>query len=307
MSGRFRIVFLSLALLFASGVLVTSAPAKTAAKKPAKVKTAVAPAKAPAGPTAREILEKLAANIKSLQSYKFTTFLEGYDTFTKDRQKNMIGDYKSLAEKVGNPEVKVYEKPVLKRGTYDVKFMKPYLSQMKIVRSDFVPSIIYGTLITYRSDKDPEAWWAKLRILPIAIKRNVTKDDAGGAITSNWDNILLYMLFYSDIADISLAPEAEFDGRKCYVLRYTFDWKKRPVWNHKEPPFGDFEVPDQIKNLLWPEMLKTERQKYSSIDYFIDKERMIPLMSEEYINNGEFYWRTMYKDIQLGGLKESDF
>jgi hypothetical protein len=305
MASKLRIVYLTIAIFLATNIAVVSVPGKTTAKKPAPAKTAT-PAKAPADAAAREVLTKLADTVKSLQSYKCRAYLEGLDTYTKDRQKAVTGNYKAMAEKTGT-EVKIADKPQVKRGLYEIKFMKPYLYQMRIIKSDFVPKIIFGTVITYRSDEDPEVWWAKPKISPIAIKRSITKDDSGGALTTNWYNVLLHMIYYAaGNADITLLPDADFEGRKCYVLRYTFDWKKHPTWTHKQPDFAAFGVNDQIKKLLWADLLDIEKQKFSTINYYIDKERMIPLMTEEYIE-GEFHWRTQFKDIELGGLKTSDF
>jgi len=287
-------VLVALSIAFcANGATVKTAPAK---------KT-IAPV--PADNQAKDVLNKLIASIKSLESYKFTAFLEGMDTFTKDRQKDMVGDYKSLAKKT-NTSVEVEEKAQMKRGLYEVKFMKPYLNQMKVVKSDFVPKLIYGTLITYRADKDPEVWWAKPKISPIAIKRSVEKDDSAGAITMNWYNVLLHLMYYSTNADLSLQPETVYEERPCYVLRVTFDWNKRPKWNHKKPDFAEFGIPGPIQEVLWKDMLEIERQKFTYIDYFIDKERLIPLKTEEYVE-GKFHWRTMFRDIAIGGLTADDF
>ncbi|MFA6451304.1 MAG: hypothetical protein WCX65_17660 [bacterium] len=303
MHSKFRVLYLTFVLFLATNIAVISAPAKQA-KKPAPAKAA-APAKAPADADARALLSKLVANVKSLDSYKFKAYLEGYDTFSKDRQKDIAGGYKNLAEKTGT-DVKIAEKPQMKRGLYEAKFMKPYLTQMKIIKSDFVPKILLGTIITYRSDKDPDVWWAKPKISPVAIKRSIVKDDSAGATTMNWNKIMIQMIYYGSNADLSLQPEVDFDGHKCYVLRFSFDWTKRPVWNHKQPPIKDFGMPVQINDIIWGEMIKIEKQKFSSIDYFIDKERMVPLKIEESID-GEFFWRTMFKDVEIGGLKESDF
>lgn len=287
---------LAIALIFAFCTIV--ADAKTA---PAPKATATARTDA----SAKDILKRLIASIKSLDSYKFTALLEGMDTFTKDRQKEMVGDYKTLAKKT-KTNVEVEENAQMKRGLYEVKFMKPYLNQMKVVKSDFVPKIIYGTLITYRSDKDPEVWWAKPKISPMAVKRSVAKDDSAGAITMNWYNVLLHLMYYSANADISLQMETVFEDRPCYVLRVTFDWDKRPKWNHKKPGFDEFGIPKPIQEVLWKDMLEIERQKFTYIDYFIDKERMIPLKTEEYVE-GKFHWRTMFKNITIGGLSPDDF
>jgi hypothetical protein len=257
------------------------------------------------GPTAEYIYEKTLSTYDGINSVKYTWYAEGMDTFTKDRQKQMSGNYDSLAKKAG-VEQKVEVKPKLVRGKYEIKYMKPYLQQMYIIKSDFVPKIIWGTLLTYRSDKDQTVWWAKPKISPIAIKRSVEKDDAGGALTSNWTVALLDWQYYRGNSDISIQPEGEYDGKKCYVVRFTFDWKKRPQWNHKKPPFEKYDVPEPVKNIIWKDMLDIEKQKFSYIDYYIDKEKFWLLDSEEYIN-GKFHWRNGFRNVEVDTLTEKDF
>jgi len=260
---------------------------------------------ASAPPTASDVFDKLIAAYNNLDSYSATVFTEGYDTFLKERQKRMNNDYSLLAKSQG-VTLQIDDKPVFKRGHYTLKFKKPYLQQLKIVKSDFTPAIAYGTLLTYRSDGDPEAWWAKLKFLPFALKKSVAENDAGGAITSNWVVTFMHMFYYKTNSDMTLAPDASVNGRKCYVIRFSFDWNKHPKWDRVEPPFADFEIPAQIKNLVWNEIQKNEEQKFSNVDYFIDKQKFVLLRSEEYID-GKFQWRTDYRDIKLGGLTIEDF
>ena len=60
-------------------------------------------------------------------------------------------------------------------------------------------------------------------------------------------------------------PDAEFDGKDCYVIRFTFDWEKRPEWTRKKPPFKKYQIPSQIEKLIWDGMLETEEQKFSQL------------------------------------------
>lgn len=255
--------------------------------------------------TAEQILDKALSAYDGIKSHKYTLYSEGMDTFTKDQQKDMTGHYDNFAKKAG-VENKVEDQPKLTRGKYDIKYMKPYLQQMLVIKSDFTPKIVWNTLITYRSDKDQDVWWAKPKIFPIAIKRSVEKDAAGGALTSNWTVTLLYMQYYKNNADLSLQPDREFDGRQCYVIRYTFDWKKRPKWDHKQPPIDKYGVPGPIKDIIWKDMLNIEKQKNSHNDYYIDKENFRLLNTEEYIE-GKFHWRNSFKNIEVNTLTEKDF
>jgi hypothetical protein len=255
--------------------------------------------------TAAQIYDKLLKTYESVDSHSYTWLAEGMDTFTKDRQKEMTGNYESMAKKAGVTN-EVEEKAKLVRGKYEIKFKKPYLQQMKVIKSDFTPSIIWGTLITYRSDKVKEDWWAKPKISPVAIKRSVKDDDAGGALTANWTVALLYMQYYKGNAELSRQPDAEVMGRPCYVIRYTFDWEKRPKFNRVKPPFSKYSVPGPIEAVIWNDMIGIEKQRNSHNDYFIDKEKFWLLKIEEFVG-GKFHWRNTFADLEVDKLTDKDF
>jgi len=254
---------------------------------------------------AKKLLQEVLDAYEDIDSHSYTWRAEGMDTFTKERQKQMTGNYDSLAKRAGVKH-DVDEEPKLTRGKYEIEFMKPYLQQMKVIRSDFTPKIVWGTLITYRSDKNQDIWWAKPKISPIAIKRSVKDDDAGGALTSNWTSTLLGMIFYAHNASLSVQPDAEFDGRPCHLLRYVFDWEGKPELDRNKPPFDKFQVPSPIQRIMWDGMLEIEDQKITRIDYFIDREKLVVLQTEKYIN-GEFHWRNSFVDIEINTLTEKDF
>ncbi|HOX28839.1 MAG TPA: hypothetical protein PLQ76_06775 [bacterium] len=288
-------VFLSTTAMSAGSRIVT--PKQAASKK------ASAPSRQELA--ARQIIDKLLKEYKSVDSMKYDWLAEGMDTFTKDQQKNISGDYKTMSSRQG-VKVEVQDKPKLVRGKYEIKFKKPYLSQMKIIKSDFTPKLIWGTVITYRSDGDPDVWWAKPKISPIAIKRNVEKDDPAGSITSNWSIALLYLQYYITNSTMSLQPDGVADGKECFVVRLNFDWNKRPKWNHKQPPFDDYALPEPIKKLVWKEMLKIEKQKFSYIDYYIEKSTYHLIMIEEYID-GKFHWRNTFSKVEVNTVNTNDF
>lgn len=261
---------------------------------------------------ARQLLDKLVGNyLANIDSHKYMWYSAGDDRFSKERQKSMSGSYGDMAKEKGADVGEVSDKPEIKRGLYEIEFMKPYLVQMKVVRSDFIPkavrAFVFGTLVTYRSDKLRDVWWAKLKFSPFAWKKSVEKDDAGGALKSGWTGSLLHLLYFADNAsELSVQPDAEFDGKKCKVLRLSFDWEKNPEWNHKKPPFDKFQVPEQIEKIIWEGMLEIEQQKFEYIDHFIDAEKNILLKIEEYID-GKLHWRNSFTDIEINTLTEKDF
>lgn len=259
---------------------------------------------APSSP--KDLLNKMVKANDALKSYKYTWMFEGYDTFTKERRKEMSGHYDNIAKKAGVEDQKVGEEAKLVRAKYDIEFMKPYLSQMTVIKSDLTPKLLWGAVITYRADKDENVWWAKPKISPMAVKRSVKDDDAGGAFASNWSVALLYILYYADNGTLSLSGEKPCEDGTCYVLTVNFDWKKKPAWNHKRPPFDKFKIPSLVADIIWKDLQKVEKQKFSHIDYFVRKKDFTIYKEEQYINE-KFHWRNMFANAQLNGLSESDF
>lgn len=268
----------------------------------AHTQEAVAPPEA--GLTGEQLLQKVLDAYDDIDSHKYTWFAEGYDTYTKERQKQMKSNTSGLAKKAG-VDHEIDEEGRIVRGKYEIEFMKPYLTQMLVVRSDFTPKIVWGTLITYRSDKNEDVWWAKPDISPFAIKRSVANDDAGGSITGNWTVAMLYMHFYKNNATLSVQPEKEFDDHPCYVLRYSFDWEKNPEWSDTKPPFDRYNVPGPVRDVIWKDM-QNIIEKYSHIDYYIDKEGLFLRLQDEYIG-GEFHWKNAFRNIEINKLDKSDF
>lgn len=258
-------------------------------------------------PEAKKVFDKVMSTfLNDIDSHKYLWNIEGYDKFSKERQKEMAGHYDDIAKKQG-AEVEISENVEIKRGGYIIEFKKPYLTQMEIVKSDFVPVLLNGSLITYRSDKKQNKWYVKPKISPVAVGRSIEKDDAGGAITAGWPVVLLYLQYYHDnAATVTLQPDATFDGKKCKVIRLTFDWKKTPAWNKKKPPFAKFAVPAPIEKIIWDGMLDIEQQKFSHIDYFVDAKQNVVVKTEEYIN-GKFHWRNTFTKIEINKLTEKDF
>lgn len=256
--------------------------------------------------SAKELADMVVKAYDGIESHKYTWTFEGMDTFSKERRKEMAGHYKDVAKKAGVEDEGVDDQAKKVRAKYEIEFMKPYLSQMKVVKSDVTPKIIWGTVITYRSDKDPDVWWAKPKISPVAVKRSVKDDDAGGAFTSNWTVAILYMLYYMENGAATLSAEQPCEDGSCYVLSITFDWEKTPKWNHKKPPFDRLQVPAQIADIIWKDMQKIEDQKFSRIDYFIRKKDLTLYKEEQYIN-GKFHWRNNFLNAELNGLNKKDF
>lgn len=261
-------------------------------------------AEAPA--TAGELVDMTLKAYDGIQSHKYTWTFEGMDTFSKERRKEMAGHYESMAKKAGVEADEVEDTSKMVRAKYEIKFMKPYLSQMKVIKSDVTPKIIWGTIITYRSDKNEDVWWAKPKISPVAIKRSVKDDDAGGAFTSNWTVALMHLQYFMENGETSLGEEQACEDGTCYVLSISFEWEKTPKWNRKKPSFEKFQIPEAVADIIWKDLLSIESQKFSRVDYFIRKKDLTLYKEEQYID-GKFHWRNSFINVELNGLDKKDF
>jgi len=252
-----------------------------------------------------ELFKKVVSTYQALKSYEFVNYKKGYDTFSKERETETKGTYGEVGKKIGKKVEmnEVSQKPQIKEGVYEVRFKKPFLLQMKIIKSDFCPSVVYGTVITYRPDKDPNVWWAKLKYMPVAMKRSVKKDDSGGFFSMGWAFSIINMHNQKKNGIMKIKGMEKVQGRDCYLLEFTFDPKRVKPY---QPNLKEWGVPAALESELNNTIRGLKKQKTSSVKYWIDAQRFLILKSEEYVR-GKFHWQDEYRDIKLNHLSAEDF
>ncbi len=261
---------------------------------------------------AEEVYKNVMSAFMKIDSYKLTNYRKGHDYSSQETKDNLssqakvIGKsfYKGVEEEEGHP---------IMEGTYELKFKKPYLLQMKLIKSDYTPSIAYGTIVTYRPDKTPENWWAKPKFLPFAIKRSVEKDDAGGFFQMGWTFNLIEMEYFKNVASaLSVKGLEKFQGKDCYILEFVFS---DALVDQKEPKKGKdgykvnlklWGIPLELKKIAEAHMNDLMKKNITKYIYLIEKEQFIILKAEEYVD-GKFRQLSEYKDIELNTLSEKDF
>lgn len=260
--------------------------------------------------TADQVIQKTVDTYNKLDSYKMADYKYGYDTFSKDRQKEMTSAYKDMAKQQGvNADAgkPVSRKPEIKQGSYEVIFKKPYMMRMTILKSDYVPDFVIGSVLTYNTSKNAKQWEAKLKSIPVAIKRSVAKDDSGGFLEMGWAFAIMSMQNIKAAGSAKLAGQEKVNGINCYVIEVKFtpaQWSKfKPI----SPDLKKLGVPQELNKVLTSNTLPTPgKEKYSSVKYWIDSSRFLLIRSEEYID-GKFYWRNEYRNIVLNKQTASDF
>lgn len=243
----------------------------------------------------------------NLKSYEFTQFDSGYDTFTKKRRRDMTKAYSKDAERLKQAAPDVTEKTKLVEGTYLVRFMKPYLIRMKLVQSDFVPSIVHGTTVTYRPDRNPDTWTARVKYLPfVPFNRSVEKNDPGGFFGMGWTVPIMLMDVYAKLAETKLLKTEKFTERKCRVVAFAFRFGKNEEITLPPQDFRRWNIPKQVDKYIAQDLSGIKDERPSKILYWIDAENFLILKTERY-NDGKLHWTTEYRDIETNHLTEKDF
>ena len=256
-----------------------------------------------------ELIDKVMDNYTHINSYRYTKCTEGDDTFSKEREKAAKQTIKKEVEKEMNVKMKkmdgdeTVEKPVIKKSCLSYKFMKPYLCQMVAINSDYIPKFMEGVMLTYRPDKDPKVFWAKLKFSPFALKRPITSE-SDGFLSGNWTMTLIGMNHYRQNGVMKLAGREKLDGRDTYLLKFTFP----DLDNIKigKVDIAKWQAPREIAFKIKEQLDTLGKEKQSEATYWIDAERFIILKVQNKIA-GKTHWTETYRDIKINNLSKEDF
>ncbi len=268
-------------------------------------------------PKPEQLLKELNTALKNIESYSYTIYQEGWDVFTKESEKKAREEYSKEAEKKYSKAADKYrdtaesqlpeekEKPIFKKSIMEYKFMKPYLLQMTVIDSDYVPDFLNNSKLTYRPDNDPKVVWFKFKYLPFALKRDV-EGEYGSFFTANWQIALMILDYYSKNAEIKVEGIEDYKGNEAYKVVFTFNVKTEADVKKYEIDYKKWGIPIETKYKVDKTLEVLPRQKFSSITYWIDVKRKIILGREEYIG-GKLHWREWYENIKLNHLTKKDF
>jgi hypothetical protein len=147
-----------------------------------------------------ELFTKMQKAYKAIDSYSYTNDQGEYDTFNKEYQKETAKNYSDYNSKYGDGKnSNVSDKPEYKRGNYEVKFCKPYGIRMKIISSDYTPSVLNNAEFIYRPGSDPKNFTVKimgLGFIPLEFQRDVQKENTGDFLVMNWTVDLLQLDYF---------------------------------------------------------------------------------------------------------------
>jgi len=259
-----------------------------------------------------EIIAQSLKHIDSLESYSFTVWGKGIEKDLSDleaRTKNVKGDVadkygKGMANKAADAPKDTGEPR--KMGYHvSVKFMKPYLIQMKVDQSDYVPKIIYGSLMTYRPDNDPNVFWFKPKISPAAIKREVASESGTLLYSSMHMDFIMMELLAKDAKPV-LKGTKKVDDLECYDVAFEFPGGKGI--KKYDVDFGKWkEIPKEARPTVNKQAKSIFEKPVSSMHYLFDKKTLWLVGTEEYEPDGSLKYKKWWRDIKENHLSKKDF
>lgn len=266
----------------------------------------------------KQIVQKSEDYMLSLNSYSYTVNAEGWDTNPGESAKRVSSTADSAGKQFGNVAVVTKEannakkdagktdtsKWVYKKYNVENRFMKPYLIRSFVVMSEYTPEIIWGSVLTYRPDKNPKVFWIKPKISPTPIKRDITTES--GKLPA----VNLYLEYaILDGLGKSLKPALKGSKKIAGADNYMVEWVipkgklKAPAVDFKKwgtPKEGQKDFTDEVGKYF------TDKNIARTVYYF-DKKSFLPLMREDYQTNGKLLRRLLWTKISVNNLTVKDF
>ena len=146
---------------------------------------------------------------------------------------------------------------------------------MKIVSSDYTPSVLDDAQLIYKPDEDPNNFAVKIKFLkfiPMTFHKDVQKEVTGDFLVMNWTVDLLQLDYYLKNGKASISSEKEkIDNRDTYLLEFKFPKNIKP----SVPKYDLGDIPSQAKYKVDYTLASLGKLKYSSVKYWVDKKDFI--------------------------------
>ena len=267
----------------------------------------------------KAIYQKTLDAYHHIKSYSYINHQGEYNLFSKETEEGAKESYGAFAKGFGynyenyydqngfikNNQNNPFKNSQFKQGTYQYKFMKPFIIQMALVNSDYLPEILHKSVMTYRPDKDPGVF----RFFPrsssfFSLSRSID-DESGSFLTMNWTTDLIKMQFLNENGTVRLLEKEKIDGRDCYILEFS-SINERSGDNTTGTRFLLSDIPKDISTKIDQSLSGITKKNFSSVKYWIDAEKFFIVKIEEYIQ-GHTYSSKTYKDIKINQLSLTDF
>lgn len=236
-----------------------------------------------------DILSKTKDSVMKMKSSSYRASMER----RTDLQENGLKDKKK--DKAKTPDVEQFE--------VNIKFMKPYLFQARLIRSNFGPK---GAEMTYRPDKDNNVFYVKMKKMPFAVKRKLEKEKSGKLLVMTFSIALSTLSYFAESgSSLSIPGMTEINGNKCYILRVNIEKQSKQPLNRNSID-SKLGIPDPIKEIVLENIGDRFRNGITRIDYFIKADDFLPVLIEEYTGN-ELHARVKFEEISLNSITMDEF
>lgn len=260
----------------------------------------------------KQIIAKAKERAMGLESYSFTVYKEGWDfnmEKTAEATESVAGEAKNnpVAGKYADKVDKVdASKPKWMTYESNHKYTKPYLLKMEIIKSDYVPAMLQGAVMTYRPDKIKKGnyFYVKPKISPIGIKRG-TETVSGNFFYSTWHINYMKIEMLAKQIEPKLEGIAKSEGRDAYKIVFDFPQNKKietyPV------DYNAWGIPEPVQWRFRDEIGEFSRGNISKAVFYFDVKTLDMLQSDVFQANGEIYYHRVWKDIKVNHLTKDDF
>lgn len=276
-------------------------------------------AAASASPSAGEILKEVKETIEGLGSFSYLVKEEDYqDEILKERVSVALESFKEDAKQVSaalgdeRDLEKEVEREQIKSGIYGIRFVRPYMREMVILKSGYIPDTIHflkNATLFYRPDVDPELIYMKSRS-GLILFQPIKELETGGFFTMTcW----LYDVLEADYliekgGKLSLAGEEELEEGDTWVLQ--IDIRDNPSLDR---PFAfteeEYGIPEQVRPRIDRELDDMKRRirlhKQGTVKYWVDKKKYL-ILKKEILFGGKCIVRTTMSKVKTNNLEKDD-
>lgn len=276
-------------------------------------------APAAAAESAASILQKVKTTVRSLDSFSYVNVEDDYqDEVVKARVLKSFTSAKGDAKKLGTvfgSEIdmakEAKENVEYRAGKYLIQYVKPYLLQLQLLETDYIPKgadFVKGGYVLYRPDVKKNFVFLKFANSPMILGQNIRQNDLGFLFTQNW----LYDVTEHDFLlrhspGPKLIGEKEINGRAAYYVEIPLKYNpKAPAFTYSEK---DSHITAEAKYYVdWGlEEMRERLEKHGAgiVRLWIDKKENVILKKEVLFNN-KVFTRKESRDISLNSLTKAN-
>lgn len=276
--------------------------------------SAISASSAPAAPSALEILKKTRDKVAGLKSYSFIVHrFDLADQFVTKRNEDALKAYKPIIDKLSFLTRKKNDEVATKKDYKETittgLFVKPFIIQINLDKSDFVPEFLQKGKILYRPDINPDEIFFKDPYIGIQIGKDV-KSDSASAMISNWDYEMLELdCALANGGAATFAGTEKYNGKPAYMVDLTLKksaakWSMGTCIKKTDITKSAFEQLDRELGMM-ADRIDLHRSEPGHIRYWIDQATLL-IVKKEVIFGKTTAVKYTITDIKLNNLKPDD-